>query len=74
MSKYSTKSSKGGVPKTPKDNAMGSTIKQYLAQGMSPKNIDQEAQRAGKADKKKGTDRKREETSDQSRDDLTTES
>lgn len=60
MSKVTTKSGRGGAPRTPKDKVTVSTIKQYMSQGASPKNIDLEKQGPGKVDKKKRTERKQE--------------
>lgn len=59
MSKAATKTGKGGVPKTPKDNtsggtSTGSTIKQYMTWGGSPGNTHPETLMSIMTDKKTG--------------------
>lgn len=75
MSRNASKTGKGGLPKTPKDNqagnATGSSIRQYLAKGGSPGGAHQEIQKSSMADKKKkGSNAREEQTPDHSREDL----
>lgn len=68
MNKTAAKSGKGGhPPKTPKDKAAGSTIKQFMSQGASPRNMEQEAQGGSKSERKGGTDKKTGDKTDYSR-------
>lgn len=60
MSKTASKSAKGGGPKTPKDKVAGSMIKQFMSQGASPKNLEQEGQGRSKMERKGEQKRKQE--------------
>lgn len=62
MSKSTTKVTRGNTPKSPKDKPAVSTLKQYIIQGASPRNVDSERPGQNKAEKKKGTDKKTGET------------
>lgn len=73
MSRAAARAVKGGAPKTPKDNTTGSTIKQYLAQGASPKSTHPETQKAAMTDKKKGLNGRSKQTPAHSRDECTME-
>lgn len=74
MNKTAAKSGKGGAPKTPKDKSAGSTIKQFMSPGASPRNMEQEAQGGSRMERKGGTEKKTGDKMDYSREDLTTES
>lgn len=53
MNKATTK--KGGAPKTPRDRTAGSSIKQFMSQGGSPKGGEQGAQGGSRTERRGGT-------------------
>lgn len=78
MSRNTTKTGRGGVPKTPKDNTTGSSttgssIKQYMTRGGSPGKTHLEPQTLNTAEGKTGENNRRAQTPDHSREELLAE-
>lgn len=73
MSKSTNKTTRGGAPKSPKDKPGVSTLKHYMTQGASPRNMEAEKQGKAKVENKKGTDKKAGETPEHSREDFISE-